>query len=319
MKILITGIFGFLAQSYLKYISTDERYIVDGLARKKDSRFNSYGKNINKIYTTNDIEDIEFDYDIILHLAGKNIDNKHVSNYRDYEIDNIILSKNIFNRWYQNKGLSKFIYISTSSVYEYNQSEIEYTEGSKVSPTSIYSKTKLQAEDYLSSHELPENKSLLILRPAPIYGIKSKGNIRLLFNSIEKGVPYPLGKFNNTRSLLSERNFCYLLNACIHKPMKSGVYNISNDDTISTKKIVEIIYYSLGKKPKILNLPKFIVVFASRIGDTFGLKFNSETVVKASRNFILNNTKIKKELNISQLPENMEDSLTSYFKNIHSG
>ena len=48
-------------------------------------------------------------------------------------------------------------------------------------PKTVYGKSKLAAEEYILSKEIPENKRVYILRPCMIHGPNNKGNLNLLY------------------------------------------------------------------------------------------------------------------------------------------
>ncbi len=45
------------------------------------------------------------------------------------------------------------------------------------------------------------DKKIYILRPCMIYGPGNKGNLNLLYKLVSKGIPLPLGAFENSHSV----------------------------------------------------------------------------------------------------------------------
>lgn len=129
---------------------------------------------------------------------------------------------------------------------------VEETEANPLTP---YGKSKLEAEDFLLSQILPADKRLFIIRPCMIHGPGNKGNLNLLYKVVEKGLPWPLASFNNKRSFLSIDNLSFLINQIlINDQIESGIYNFSDDDSLSTNDLIEVISESLSRKPKFLLL-----------------------------------------------------------------
>ena len=72
-----------------------------------------------------------------------------------------------------------------------------------------------------------------------IHGPNNKGNLNLLYSFVKKNIPYPFGSFENKRSFVSIDNLCFVIKELIeNKEIPSGVYNISDDQTLSTNELV---------------------------------------------------------------------------------
>ena len=67
---------------------------------------------------------------------------------------------------------------------------------------------RLKAEDGRLKANLYDGKDVYILRPCMIHGPGNKGNLNLLYNVVRKGIPWPLGAFENRRSFTSIDNLC---------------------------------------------------------------------------------------------------------------
>ena len=87
-----------------------------------------------------------------------------------------------------------------------------------------------------------------------IHGPNNKGNLNLLYQLINKRIPYPLGAFKNKRSFLFIENLCYIIHELIKKQPVSGIFNVCDDDALSTNKLVEIISKVTNKKALILGV-----------------------------------------------------------------
>ena len=144
-----------------------------------------------------------------------------------------------------------------------------------------------------------------------IHGEGDKGNLTLLYKIISKGIPYPLGAFQNSRTFISVDNVVFLINEIIkkHTEMKGGVYHITDDEPLSTQKIIEIIGAAKGKKPLILSPPKFLINSLAKMGDMISLPINSKRLKKMTSNLIVSNQKIKKELHLDSLPMSAENGM----------
>ena len=111
-------------------------------------------------------------------------------------------------------------------------------------PQSHYGKSKLLAEDYILSKDIPNNKRVFIPRPCMIHGPGNKGNLNLLYRLVDKGFPWPLGAFENQRSFCSIENLCFVINEILmNESIPSGIYNLADDGSISTNQLIGLNYW----------------------------------------------------------------------------
>ena len=147
-----------------------------------------------------------------------------------------------------------------------------------------------------------QTKSIYIFRPCMIHGPGNKGNLNLLYNVVRKGIPWPLGAFENRRTFTSVENICFAVNGVITKDVPSGIYNMGDDEALSTNELIEEICKSLGKKAHIWKLPKGLMNGIAKIGGWLHLPLNPERLRKLTENYISSNEKIKKALGVEKMP-----------------
>ncbi|MDI6049225.1 NAD(P)-dependent oxidoreductase [Flavobacterium sp. XS2P24] len=156
MKILITGIKGFLG---INLIESLDKHEVFGLGTQ--------GETIGEIqvFNSNDLDKFEQDFDLVIicHAAVES-GTTTLSNENLFNV-NVSLTERIIYK-FKNAFI---IYISTTSVYDFNFDSI--TETSNINPQSNYSLSKLWGEKIVSI-----NKKTVILRLSSMYGIGMKEN-----------------------------------------------------------------------------------------------------------------------------------------------
>jgi nucleoside-diphosphate-sugar epimerase len=255
---------------------------------------------------------IEINQNAIIHLAGKAHDLKKNSSSDEYYKVNTDLTKEIFNAFLVSKAK---VFITLSSVKAVaDQVDGKLTEKAIPNPITHYGKSKLLAEQYILSKSIPDGKRVYILRPCMIHGSGNKGNLNLLYSLVSKGLPWPLGLFENSRSYLSIDNLCFIIKELIDREdIPSGVYNVADDHPISTNEVIKMIAESKGKKARILNLSKNLIKMIARIGDYFKLPLNSERLQKLTESYVVSNAKIIKALGL-QLPVSSKEGLMRTFK-----
>ncbi len=293
MIIHLTGYSGFVGKSILHYFN--------------EVTIKSFGRNDEIIFEKGAA---------FLHLAGKAHDLKNASNPEEYYQVNTELTIKVFDAFLVSNAK---VFITLSSVKAVADEVLEaLTEEHSPSPITDYGKSKLLAEQYISSKKIPEGKRVYILRPCMIHGPGNKGNLNLLYNIVSKGLPWPLGLFENSRSYLSIENLCFILRELIEREdIPSGVYNVADDIPLSTNELIKMIAESKGKKVKILNLRKTFIKILARIGDILKLPFNSERLKKLTESYVVSNTKIKAALK-KRLPISSKEGLIRTFKSFSS-
>lgn len=289
MRITITGSTGFVGQNLSKSLE-DNGYFVEKLSLRNPDW------SINR------------NADVIIHLAGKAHDTANTSADDEYFKINRNLTVQLFNE-FLNSEIMDFIYFSSVKATADAIEDI-LSENHPSDPKTPYGKSKLEAENYLLSKQLPQNKRLFIIRPCMIHGPGNKGNLNLLYKAVEKGIPWPLADFDNQRSFLSIDNLNFLIDRiiCDHH-IASGIYNFSDDKALSTNDLVKIIANAAGKPQRLLKIPKYLISILAKTGDGLKLPLNSERLKKLTENYVVSNQKIKTALNIDSLPFSAEEGM----------
>lgn len=142
-----------------------------------------------------------------------------------------------------------------------------------------------------------------------IHGANNKGNLNLLYRFVSKGIPYPLGKYENKRSFVSVENVCFIINELIgNANIESGIYNIADNGSLSTTSLVRIIGNVIKKPARIINTPKFLATILAKFGDVFPIPINSKKLQKLTENYEVSNLKIRKAIQ-KELPLSLEEGI----------
>lgn len=278
------------------------------------------GITINSISLRNNnfiLEELN-DTDVFINLIGKAHDHDNNATKKDFYDSNYEIVKIIYKLFIKSDA-SLFIHISSIAAIEELGSKEILSEERESNSVSWYGKSKYVAEEFLRKQKLPRTKKIVILRPTMIHGIGDKGNLRLLYKLINKGIPYPLAKFKNERSFLFIDNFNFIIEELIKKKdiIESGIYHVSDDDSITTLEIINIISSVTEKKALKLSLPKFLIRLIARIGDRIKLPLNTKRLQKMTSNLIVSNDKIKKALGIDDMPIKAKEGLIETIKSFN--
>ena len=308
MKILITGVHGFVGSNLVKALSKEhEIFGLDIIAPQKDGVKFTFG------WEHLDGKEIP-NVDAIIHLAGKAHDTKNQSAAETYFKVNTDLTKKIYD-YFLKSSAKKFIFFSSVKAAA-DRVEGEFVdENVEPKPVGPYGESKIKAEEYIRS--LPPSsmdKDVYILRPCMIHGPGNKGNLNLLYGVVKKGIPWPLGAFENKRTFTSIDNLCYIIEGLLTKDVESGVYNINDDEAVSTNELIEIICEAMGKKAHIWRIPRCFMEAFAKLGGLLHLPLNPERLQKLTENYISSNAKIKRALGIEKLPVRAKDGLYKTIK-----
>ena len=330
MKILITGVHGFVGTNLVEALS--KKHTIYGLdiisPIKEGIRYTFSWDYLDKETSIPDV-------DAIIHLAGKAHDTKNQSKADVYFKVNTELTKKIFDYFLAHDSIKKFVFFSTAKAAADKVDGI-LTEDVVPSPVGPYGESKIAAEKYIlekfkefnssmvqgsndstlttdsqlsTLNSTLQTKSVYIFRPCMIHGPGNKGNLNLLYNVVKKGIPWPLGAFENRRTFTSIENICFAVNGVLTQDVESGIYNMGDDEALSTNELIEEICKSLGKKAHIWKLPKGLMNGVARIGGILHLPLDSERLRKLTENYISSNEKIKKALGVEKMPVDARSGL----------
>lgn len=301
MKILITGVHGFVGTNLVKSLSKEHTiYGLDIISPLKE------GVRYTFSWDYLEREDGIPEVDAIIHLAGKAHDTKNEAAADVYFKVNTGLTQKIYD-YFLKSNAKKFIFFSTAKAAADKVDGI-LTEDVVPSPKGPYGESKIAAEKYIQEHLVAE-KQVYILRPCMIHGPGNKGNLNLLYGVVKKGIPWPLGAFENRRSFTSIENLCFVINGLLTKDVPTGIYNMGDDEALSTNELIEEICKSLGKKAHIWKLPKGLMGGMAKVGGWLHLPLNPERLRKLTENYISSSEKIKKALGVEKMPVDAREGL----------
>lgn len=317
MNILISGIHGFVGSNLVLALGKDNAiYGLDIIAPEKDG--------VVKTFSWEDMDNNKLpQVDAIIHLAGKAHDTKNKSAADVYFKVNTDLTKKIFDYFTNHPQIKKFIFFSSVKAAVDKVPGDVLTEDVTPCPIGPYGESKVKAEEYIleqlkSNPEKYIGKKVVILRPCMIHGPGNKGNLNLLYGVISKGIPWPLGAFENCRTFTSIDNLSFVIDRLLNVDVESGIYNMADDDALSTNELIGVMCNAMGKKCHIWKVPKELIKFGAKIGDVLRLPLNTFRLDKLTENYVVSNGKIKRALNINRMPVEAREGLTKTIRSFQN-
>jgi len=340
MRILVTGAFGFVGSNLSAYLAQRGHVLIALDVTQRENP--AYGD----FYTWEELERIPWgEVDAVVHLAGKAHDTRNTSDPKRYFDVNVGLTKKVMEAMGKKEdgttkntkgtevggqcGLvvsrqdakaqrkenssipsKKFIFFSSVKAVA-DRVEGVLTEEVVPDPKTPYGQSKLEAEKAVQS-AIGNRQSAIksyILRPCMIHGPGNKGNLNLLYGLVKKGLPWPLGTFENKRSFASIGNVCAVVEGVLKGDVESGVYQVADDEALSTNELVGLMAESLGRKAKVWKISVACVRALARIGDMLRLPLNSERLTKLTESYVASNAKIKAALGWEHMPVDARDGM----------
>lgn len=306
MTILITGAFGFVGCHLAQALAREghQMWALDVASRA--------GTPYSRFHTWEELDQIDWNrVEVVIHLAGKAHDTRNTADPQSYFDVNAGLTRRIHDRFLASNARVLLFFSSVKAVADTVPGPV-LTEETEPNPQTPYGRSKREAETYILQHLPPgENRRVYILRPCMIHGPGNKGNLNLLHRFVSRGVPYPLGAFENARSFTSIGNLCWVVSRLIRDLPPAGVYQMADDEPLSTCDVVRLMAEVQGKPSRIWRLNRRWVEAMARVGDRLHLPLNTERLKKLTESYVVSNAKIKRALAIDSLPVRAADGLRS--------
>lgn len=154
-------------------------------------------------------------------------------------------------------SVSTVVHLSSTKVFGQPADDAIVSDDSRPSPADTYGLSKLEAEQRLA---LIDGIRAVSLRPPLVYGAGVKGNLAALASALRRGIPLPFGSITrNRRTLLAVENLCDAIKAAIATPALSGAYVVCDDESLSTRGIIEAIGAGLQRPPWLPAVPETVL------------------------------------------------------------
>ncbi len=297
-KILILGSEGFLGSALVPYLQKEKGIQITGVDKcffgrnnKNTNKFNFFKKDYSSLP-----KKFFIDFDIIIDLVNISNDPASELNKKFTYKTNFSNKLKLYEKLKNIKKLSKYIYMSSCSVYGNNKNLI--TEKSKPKPISLYSKLCLKYEEHLKKKKVIP---YTIMRLGTLYGWSKRMRYDIAINKIIRDMIF-LKKIEILGGT-QLRFFCHNIFACrIIKQI------INDDDDKTYNKILNIGNFNtniIKLSKKILNLTKLKKVNVFHETNTID-KRSYEVSIATSK-------KLNKNLNFKKLTD---ESIINTYKKI---
>jgi nucleoside-diphosphate-sugar epimerase len=267
MRVLVTGATGFVGTALCDMLH-QHGYAVRGAQRVLQSRvgWNLEPVAVGELGPGTDWSAALEDVQMVVHLAAR----VHVMRetaadpLAEFRRVNVSATEHLALQAVV-AGTKRFVYVSSIKVNGERTEGRGFTADAEPRPEDTYALSKFEAENAL--REIGERTGLevVIVRPPLVYGPGVKGNFLSLLRWVERGLPLPLARCDNRRSLVGITNLADLLTRCVSHPAAAGKIILAGDgEDLSMPELIRRLARALGRPARLLPVPVSWLRLAAR-------------------------------------------------------
>jgi nucleoside-diphosphate-sugar epimerase len=239
------------------------------------------------------LREVISDSDVIVNLAAEHRDDvRPLSRYHETNVNGAIQVCSAAREY----GVQRIIFTSSVAVYGFQPQPVD--ESGPFAPFNSYGKTKLEAEGVYRAWAAEDSaRTLVIVRPAVVFGEGNRGNVYNLLRQITHGRFLMVGSGKNVKSMAYVGNVAAFLIYTLALGPGEHIFNYVDRPDMNTEDLVEYVRLCLGKTSQVPRIPKVIAMagghcfdLAARLsGRTFPIsairvrKFCESTQFRAER------------------------------------
>ena len=241
MKCLVSGATGFVGQQLCQQLLHRGDSLV-ALSRSGDTLEAGTPTLAMDLAVNGPDQALLQDVDVVFHLAGIAHTQAAEADYQQLNYHGTLR----LARQAAAAGVGCFIFLSSVKAMGRSLSDASRTEDDCVLPEDPYGLSKWRAECALREEFAGADMSVVILRPALVYGPQAKGNLRLLARGVRLGLPRPPAE--GLRSMIAVRDLVSLLCTIASDPPAGVATWIACDERLySTRLFYDLLREANGQ------------------------------------------------------------------------
>jgi UDP-glucose 4-epimerase len=260
MKVLVTGASGFVGARACTHLEAAGHDVVR-LSHSDKAGFDStfdYFVDIADAETFSNLDDVN-EIDAIVHCAGIAHRFGRTSK-EDYWRVNVEGTTNVAEFAAQKK-VGRFVHLSSVLVYGPSRSAQPVTAQQTPAPADDYSSSKLAGEAAATAVCMAAGIKLAILRPVPVLGEGSRGNVARLIRAIDRNRFVWIGDGRNERSFVYVSDVAEAVLTALSIPEEFAIFNVTGG-SMTVRELVEGILEKLGRRSPVRIIPHSLAAFA---------------------------------------------------------
>ena len=178
---------------------------------------------------------------VVVNLAAEHGDDVAPERYREVNVDG---ARNVCDAA-RRRGVRTILFTSSVAVYG---TAADTSESAPCQPEGHYGASKLAAEGVYRQWqaESPAERTLVIVRPAPVFGAGGAGNVATLMGRIASPRFVLIGNGRNLKSLAYVDNVAAFLAFCLALPQGVHLYNYVDKPDLTTAALVSLVRRELA-------------------------------------------------------------------------
>ena len=218
--------------------------------------------------------------DVVFHLAARlHADTQHASAdvRKEYQRVNVQATQDLATLA-RERGVRRFVFFSTIAVYGASLPGQILNEQSPVTRHTLYTETKLAAED--AALGAP---GAVVLRLAATYGPRVKGNYLRLVEMMRRGIAVRIGSGQNRRTLVHQQDVEAAAILAARQAPPGSIYNVTDGRIHTVESILAAMAAALHRRPVSISLPaRPFRMIAGALEDTFRLAGRRSPIGRAT-------------------------------------
>lgn len=305
-RILVTGATGFVGRSLIPHLAAQAHEITAATRRAAEIPCAARIVSDLSMGPATDWTRALDGIDVVVHLAALAHETHRTSDASQYELVNVGGTRSLAESAAR-AGVKRFVYLSTVKVMGEGTlgAMRPWRETDEPRPIGPYGSTKLAAERVVQDAGARAGMETVVLRPPVVYGPGLKANLLRLARAIHRGVPLPLGRADNVRSLVFTGNLADAIARCAAHPRAAGkTFFVADTETVSTAELARRIALHMGKKARLAPVPPRALAAA---GALLGRRLDVE---RALASLVVDTSSIRTELEWSP-PSSLDEGLAA--------
>ena len=249
MKCLVTGATGFIGRALCRSLAAADIEIV-ALSEQGLPTTDDLPTRAIDLSRCDVAPELWQGVDAVVHLAG--IAHRTATDEQYEQINHQATMRLARNA--RDAGVGCFVFLSSVKAMGTANGVLERVETDALEPQDNYGRSKWLAEKNLRRELEGSEMSLVILRPALVYGEGVKGNLATMARAVRAGMPRP--PCAGGRSMIALPDLVSLIMLLITSPPQGQrTWMVSDGECYSTRRIYDEMRVALGRRPGVAWLP----------------------------------------------------------------